>query len=126
MLKEGAFEPSSPAYHSAELATIIEGNAPLSIQMVVQLVSVKLSLVALFFKLNLDYICAVRTTSYHSYCNPVERIMSILNLGLQAIALAREKCLMRWKQKQLDVTVSRHFAKLLKRSQSLEVHFWTQ
>ena len=28
MLKEGAFEPSSPACHSLELATIIKRNAP--------------------------------------------------------------------------------------------------
>ena len=28
ILKEGAFEPSSPACHSTELATIIECNAP--------------------------------------------------------------------------------------------------
>ena len=33
----------------------------------------------------------MRTAPYHSYRNPVERIMSILNLGLQAVALARAK-----------------------------------
>ena len=53
--------------------------------------SVKLSLIALYLKLNLDYLCVARTAPYHSYRNPVERIMSILNLGLQAVALAREK-----------------------------------
>ena len=44
-------------------------------------ISVKLALTVLFRKL--DYLCAVRTAQYHSYRNPVERIMSILNLGLQ-------------------------------------------
>ena len=53
-------------------------------------ISVKLAHIALFRKLNLDYLCAVRTAPYHSYRNPVERIMSVLNLGLQAIALARK------------------------------------
>ena len=101
MLKEGAFEPSSPARHSTELTTIIECNAPnLPVLFIcsdagpdhqLTYLSVKLSLIALFLKLNLDYLCAVRTAPYHSYRNPVERIMSILNLGLQTVALAREK-----------------------------------
>eukprot|EP00731_Ephydatia_muelleri_P010010 Em0005g596a len=42
-------------------------------------------------QLDLDYLCAARTAPYHSYRNPMERIMSIVNLGLQAVALAREK-----------------------------------
>ena len=41
--------------------------------------------------LNLDYLCAARTAPYHSWKNPVERIMSLLNLGLQCIGLARAK-----------------------------------
>ena len=104
MLKEGAFEPFSPARHNTVLATIIECNAPnLPVLFIysdggpdhrLTYLSVKQSLIALFLKLNLDY---ARTAPYHSYCNPVERIMSILNLGLQAVALAREKCLLRWK-----------------------------
>ena len=52
-------------------------------------VSVKLSLICLFLKLDLDYLCAGRTAPYHSWRNPVERIMSILNLGLQCVGLAR-------------------------------------
>ena len=51
--------------------------------------SVNLSLIALYRKLNLDYLCAARTAPYHSYRNPVERIMSIVNLGSQSVALAR-------------------------------------
>ena len=34
--------------------------------------SVKLSLIVLFLKLELDYLCAARTAPYHSYRNPVE------------------------------------------------------
>ena len=52
-------------------------------------VSVKLSLICLFLKLDLDYLCAGRAAPYHSWRNPVERIMSILNLGLQCVGLAR-------------------------------------
>ena len=51
--------------------------------------SVKLSLIALFKNMGLDYLCAMRTVPYQSYRNPVERIMAIVNLGLQAIVIAR-------------------------------------
>ena len=53
--------------------------------------SVKLSLICLFLKLDLDYLCAGRTAPYHSWRNPVERVMSILNLGLQCVGLARSE-----------------------------------
>ena len=99
MFKEGAFEPSSPLRHSAELAnaitTVVETKPVLFMYSDggpdhrVNYISVKIALIALFQKLDLDYLCAVRTAPYHSYRNPVERIMSIINIGLQAIALAR-------------------------------------
>ena len=53
--------------------------------------SVKLSLICLFLKLNLDYLCAGRTAPYHSWRNPVERVMAVLNLGLQCVGLARAR-----------------------------------
>ena len=53
--------------------------------------SVKLSLVCLFLKLNFDYLCAGRTAPIHSWRNPVENIMSILNLGLQCVGVARQE-----------------------------------
>ena len=91
----------TPLRHISELATILENMAPDKPVLFlysdggpdhrVTYLSVKLALIALFKKLNLDYLCATRTAPYHSYRNPVERIMSILNLGLQAVALAREK-----------------------------------
>ena len=55
-------------------------------------VSSQLSLIALFLKLDLDVLVAGRTAPSHSWANPVERIMSILNLGMQCIGLMREKC----------------------------------
>ena len=53
--------------------------------------SVRLSLICLFLKLDLDYLCAGRMAPYHSWRNPVERIMSVLNLGLQCVGLARDR-----------------------------------
>ena len=49
--------------------------------------SVQLTLIALFLSTNLDMVVAVRTQPYHSWCNLVERIMSILNLVLQSVGL---------------------------------------
>ena len=100
MLK-GAFEPSSPARHSTEMATIINQEVPHHPILLIYSdggpdhrltnLSVKLALIGLYLKLDLDYLCAARTAPYHSYHNPVEQIMSIINLGLQALALARAK-----------------------------------
>lgn len=33
---------------------------------------------------------ALRTAPYHSWANPAERIMSIINLGLQGVAIMRD------------------------------------
>lgn len=54
--------------------------------------SVKLALVILFKNLDLDLLIAGRTAPGHSWINPVERIMSTLNLAMQNIALARDEC----------------------------------
>ena len=43
-------------------------------------VSVKLSVIALFLNLNLDVLIACWTAPNHSWRNPVERIMSIVNI----------------------------------------------
>ncbi len=68
MLKEGAFEPSSPARHSTEMATIIEKEVPDNPALFsysdggpdhrLTYLSVKLALISLYLKLNLDYLCA--------------------------------------------------------------------
>ena len=57
----------------------------------VTFLSVQLALIALFLEHDLDFLCAARTAPCHSWSNPVERIMSTLNLGLQCVGLMREK-----------------------------------
>ena len=47
--------------------------------------TVQLSLIALFMNLDLDVLIAGQTALSHSWANPVERIMAIVNLGLQCI-----------------------------------------
>jgi hypothetical protein len=52
--------------------------------------SVRLGLLALFLELDLDTMVVMRTAPTQSWGNPVERVMSVLNLGLQGVALARQ------------------------------------
>ena len=54
-------------------------------------VSVQLSLIALFLNLDLDFLVACRTAPNHSWKNPVERMMSIINLGFQCVGVMRSK-----------------------------------
>lgn len=48
-----------------------------------------LSLIALFLSLDLDYLCFIRTPPNYSVLNPVERVMCILNLALNGVALSQ-------------------------------------
>ncbi|GES83675.1 hypothetical protein GLOIN_2v1882875 [Rhizophagus clarus] len=52
--------------------------------------SVQISLFCLFLKGNFDMLIALRTAPHQSWNNPAERIMSILNLALQVVALVCE------------------------------------
>lgn len=62
-------------------------------------VSVQLSLVALYLNLDLDFLIACRTAPNHSWKNPVERLMSIINLGFQSVGVMRSKLSDEFKQK---------------------------
>ena len=52
--------------------------------------SVQVALLALFIRLNLDVLIAVRTCPYQSWSNTAERVMSLLNLVLQNVSLERQ------------------------------------
>ena len=41
-------------------------------------------------KLDLAYLCVCRTAPFHSWKNPVKKIMSVVNLGLQSLGLIRQ------------------------------------
>ena len=96
-LKEGTFEPSSPIRHASELISLIETDVqskPILFLYTdggpdhrLTFIAVQLSLISLFLQLDLDYLCAARTAPYHSWRNPVEHIMSVINLGLQCVGL---------------------------------------
>ena len=54
-------------------------------------ISVQLSLISLLLKHDFDLLCAARTTPCHSWRNPVECVMSTLNIALQCIGLMRKE-----------------------------------
>ena len=100
-VKDTVFEPSSPLRHACELYNVLQASSFSKPVLFLYsdggpdhrltYVSVQLTLICLFLKLDLDFLCAGRTAPYHSWRNPVERIMSVINLGLQCVGLAREK-----------------------------------
>lgn len=102
-LKEGAFEPSSPLRHVTELNSALKDRDFLVGRPILFLycdggpdhrltyLSVKLSLIALYLKNDLDFLCACRTAPCQSWRNPAERVMSNLNIGLQCVGLMRQQ-----------------------------------
>ena len=54
--------------------------------------SVKIATICLFKELDLDLLITARCAPGHSYANPAERIMSILNIALQNCATERSSC----------------------------------
>jgi hypothetical protein len=53
---------------------------------------VQLAYLCLVLHLDLDMLILLRTAPGQSYVNPVERVMSVLNLAMQGLALARARC----------------------------------
>lgn len=99
--KDAVFQASSPIRHACEIhSTLLRKIGDKSILLIysdggpdhrLTYISVQLSLIALFLNLNLDILIACRTAPNHSWRNPVERITSIVNIGLQCVGLMREK-----------------------------------
>ena len=53
-------------------------------------IQTKIDHVTLIFCLDLDHLCAILGSPHGSYTNIVERCMSIINFGLQNLALTRK------------------------------------
>ncbi len=105
--KNKVTQPSSPIRHATELSKILVREAcaedsvtgDKSILLIMSdggpdhrlsYGSVQVALLALFLRLNLDMLIAVRTCPYKSWTNPAKRVMSILNLALQIVSLERK------------------------------------
>lgn len=103
--KDKITQPSSPYRHSAELVKLVKdisfnkgGCKPVLIILSdggpdhrLCYGSVKVSMIALFLKLDLDMLVCMQMCPYQSWTNPAERVMSTLNLALQNVSLMREK-----------------------------------
>ena len=105
--KDKVFEASSPFRHATELCKILrehcsQNDVDLDTPILALMTdggpdhrltyeTVKASLVEVFLQLDLDMLIAIRTAPNHSWVNPAERCMSILNLALQHVALARSE-----------------------------------
>ena len=104
-LKDSVFQPSSSWRAVLELYQTIISSPIIAINGLkylflvtdggpehrVNFESVKIPLILLYRRLKLDFLVAIRTAPGNSYINIVERIMSILNIGLQNVALQREE-----------------------------------
>ena len=100
-IKDAIFEPSSPLRHATELYHYLLPNMVGRHALFIYFdggpdhrltyVSVQLSLIALFLNLDLDLLVAARTAPSHSWANPVERVMSTINLDLQCVGVMRKK-----------------------------------
>uniref|UniRef100_U9UV96 Uncharacterized protein n=1 Tax=Rhizophagus irregularis (strain DAOM 181602 / DAOM 197198 / MUCL 43194) TaxID=747089 RepID=U9UV96_RHIID len=100
--KDTVFQPSSAIRHTTEFYNAIFTHHLNNIPPILCLYtdggpdhrtifgSVQISLICLFLHGNFDMLIAMRTAPHHSWTNPAERIMSILNLGLQGVALVRD------------------------------------
>ncbi|WAR05994.1 LOW QUALITY PROTEIN: hypothetical protein MAR_021363 [Mya arenaria] len=95
-------QTSSPFRHAAHIVKILESNQETNPKVLLKytdggtdqrntLEQVKCANICLFQELNLDMLITVRCAPGQSYVNPAERIMSILNYGLQNVATERQK-----------------------------------
>lgn len=101
-VNDSVFQASSLFRHATMLKKIIDGKYKEKIRNVLfkytdggtdqrnTLASVKIAIICLFKEFDLDLLITARCTPGHSYRNPVERVMSVLNYGLQNCANRKE------------------------------------
>ena len=100
-VNDSVFESSNPFRHASSLVKLMSGKENTNIIMQYTdggvdhrntLQSVQAAAICIFKELNLDMLILARCAPGQSWRNPAERIMSLLNLGLQNCALQRESC----------------------------------
>ncbi|XP_053389758.1 uncharacterized protein LOC128552728 [Mercenaria mercenaria] len=99
VVNDSVFQSSNPFRHAAIVCDILAKRDPLpkvflrfsdgGTDQRNTLESVKCAAICIFKEMNLDMLILGRCAPGHSWVNPAERIMSILNLGLQNCALER-------------------------------------
>ena len=102
VVNDSVFQQASPFRHAAILAKLLSNSQtvpPVLLKFTDggtdqrnTLESVRCACICLFKEFDLDMLVLARCAPGHSYTNPAERIMSILNVGLQNDALERSSC----------------------------------
>ena len=99
IINDSVFQTSSPFRHTAALIKMLHHQDQIKVLMKFSdggtdqrntLEAVKCASICLFKELNLDMLILARCAPGHSWVNPAERVMSILNLGLQNCSLQRD------------------------------------
>ena len=100
-VKEHAFQPSTPLRHSCELKKFLEITDDVMTILCLYTeggpdhrttyYNMKMALICIFLAMDKDMVLAVRTPPFHSWKDPAERIMSILNIALQGIGMVRSE-----------------------------------
>lgn len=101
-VNDSVFQSLNPFMHATTLGLkILESHQDVNILLLYTdggtdhrntLASVQCSAICLFKELNVDMLVLARCAPGHSWRNPAERIMSLLNIGLQNCSFEREKC----------------------------------
>jgi len=99
-LKDSTFEASSPTRHTTELGKLMEKLHPNFVALVIYTdggpphyckhTSERLDILSLFMELDLDTMVVMRTALTQSWENRVERVLYVLNIGLQGVAIAMD------------------------------------
>lgn len=98
ILKDSIFEPSHAFRHITEIDPILADDPNPFLFGITDGgpdhntlgVRNQLALITLFLKGKYDYLCFVRTPPHYSTLNPTERLMCVINLALNGVALCRE------------------------------------
>jgi hypothetical protein len=101
-VNDSVFEPANLFRHAAQLVKVVKQSGivpPVLLKFSDggtdhrnTFESVKCALICVFKELELNMLIAARCAPGQSWSNPAERVMSILNIGLQNCSLSRNSC----------------------------------
>ena len=120
-LKGSVLQPSSPFRHATEIKELLQDHVKLVLMIYsnggsdhrLTYHSVQLSLISVFVNLDLGMLIAARTAPEHSWANPIERLMSLLNLAYQNVANSRKFCSADIEKKAQEVHKNGEYSKIV-------------
>ena len=120
-LKNPALQPNSLFRHAIEIKELLQDHVkPVLIiysdggpDHRLTYHSVQLSLISIFVDLDLDMLISARTAPGHSWVNPFEQLMSLLNLVYQNMANLRKFCSADTEKKAQEVHRNGGYSKIV-------------